>query len=115
MTVTNGRHLIIDLHGCRRMPKMEELYKLFFEVEDLLDMKRLTQPYLVFGAPHDPGMTGFMIIETSHISIHTFEVRKSVAFDAYSCKEFSSKPIVNLLRRTFKPSSLKQQEAVRRV
>lgn len=44
--------------------------------------------HLIIDGPHNPGWTGFVIIDTSHISIHTFDVGCKVSMDAFSCRPF---------------------------
>jgi S-adenosylmethionine decarboxylase len=38
--------------------------------------------------PEDWGVSGFVIIAESHLSIHTFPDKGFFAFDAFSCKPF---------------------------
>ncbi len=59
------------------------------ELPHQLGMKRLSDPH-VYEAPDngmkDPGgWSGVVIIAESHISIHTFPLRKFVSIDVYTC------------------------------
>ena len=40
--------------------------------------------------PQDWGVSGFVIIAESHISVHTFPDRGHVNVDIFSCKEFDA-------------------------
>ena len=56
-----------------------------------LGMTRITEPNVIeYDAPdpEDSGISGFVIIAESHISIHTFPRRNYVNIDMFSCREF---------------------------
>lgn len=55
----------------------------------LIGMSILKGPEIVIGTPDNPGITGFVIINFSHISIHTFTVHKQALVDIFSCKPYS--------------------------
>lgn len=59
------------------------------ELPEKLGMKKLTEPEVYFAAGNDKkdpgGWSGFVVIEESHISIHTFPARGFVSIDAYTC------------------------------
>lgn len=96
-----GKHLILNLYECK-MPTMEIIYNLLEEIANAVEMNILSLPYIVKGAPHHPGLTGFATIEQSHISIHTFEENKFIAMDVYSCKDFDEELVTELVTKTLK-------------
>jgi len=51
-------------------------------------MQILEGPIIVEGLPGNPGWTGFVIIDKSHIAIHTFREGNKVSVDVFSCKSF---------------------------
>jgi len=51
--------------------------------------------------PEDWGISGYVMIAESHISLHTFPERRLIWADIFSCKEFDAAPIVDDLRRRF--------------
>lgn len=57
---------------------------------ELLDMHILAEPVVYFAKGNDDkdpgGWSGFVVIEESHISIHTFPKRGFVSIDVYTCK-----------------------------
>ena len=56
-----------------------------------LGMTKLCEPQvLTYHAPNpqDSGVSGFVIIAESHISVHTFPERDYVNVDVFSCKSF---------------------------
>ena len=86
-------HLVIDGYG-GNTSKMwdEELVRQFLtDYPDALEMTRITEPrVLVYDAPkpEDSGVSGFVIIAESHISIHTFPRKSYVNIDIFSCRPF---------------------------
>lgn len=51
--------------------------------------------------PEDWGVSGYVMIAESHISLHTFPERCLIWVDIFSCKAFDAAPIVDDLRRCF--------------
>ncbi len=90
-----GPHLILDLYGCDREKIRDHkfIYKILDELPDLIGMRKLTEPH-VYAIPPNPktfdkgGVSGYIIITESHISIHTFITQEFVSIDIFSCREF---------------------------
>ena len=67
----------------------------------------------VLGGPHmyevlcdplgddDGGLTGAVVLSTSHLSIHTWPLRKCFSLDVFSCKEFEEEVVQALARERF--------------
>ena len=87
-------HLVIDGYG-GDIDKMwdEELVRNFlYEYPDALDMTRITEPkVLKYEAPkpEDSGVSGFVIIAESHVSVHTFPRKEYINIDIFSCQPFN--------------------------
>ena len=91
--VTKGMHLIIDGYGgdANMMWDTERLRAFLDEYPANLGMTRITEPEVLeyHGPnPNDSGISGFVIIAESHISVHTFPHRDYVNIDVFSCKSF---------------------------
>lgn len=93
MKVMNfGEHLTIDGYGgdCKKLNDKKNVKKCLKELPELLEMKILARPKVYFAKGNgdkDPGgWTGVVVIEESHISIHTFPGRGFVSIDVYTCK-----------------------------
>ena len=99
-------HLIIDGYG-GNVSKMwdVELVRIFLtDYPDNLGMTRITEPNVVEynGPKHDDaGVSGFVIIAESHISIHTFPRRNYVNIDIFSCKSFDSEKALTDAKHLF--------------
>jgi S-adenosylmethionine decarboxylase len=103
-----GLHFMLDMYNCD--PKvLDDANYLYHVLDDLpakIDMRQLTKPCLVTtpgNGAHDPGgWSGFIIIEESHISLHTFVKRKFVTIDVYSCKKFDTDKTLAYFEEKFK-------------
>jgi len=51
--------------------------------------------------PMDWGLSGFVLIAESHISVHTFPDRNHINIDVFSCKEFNVEKVVEYAVRLF--------------
>jgi len=88
-------HLVIDGFGgdVQKMWDLELVRHFLNNCPAKLGMNRITEPkVLEYNGPveDDAGISGFVIIAESHISIHTFPYRKYVNIDIFSCKSFDN-------------------------
>jgi S-adenosylmethionine decarboxylase len=92
-----GEHLIVDAvmeHPIGR----HEVEDLLRKLPPMIDMNILAGPFVVEGVPENPGWTGFVIIDKSHISIHTFDDGNLVSIDVFSCKPFNAEQALSYIR-----------------
>ena len=99
-------HLAIDGYGgdTAKMWDAQLVRDFLFRCPDELGMTRITEPeVLEYNAPkpEDAGISGFVIIAESHISIHTFPDRGYVNIDIFSCKEFDADASLEDVKATF--------------
>jgi S-adenosylmethionine decarboxylase len=88
-------HLIIDGYGgdTAKMWNLELVREFLTHYPANLGMTPITEPkVLEYNGPvlEDSGVSGFVIIAESHISIHTFPYRQYVNIDIFSCKSFDN-------------------------
>lgn len=88
-----GPHLTLDLNECNpaKLGDFDLVFDVLNNLPDLIGMTKITQPYVFKYAglvPEDKGITGFIVIAESHISIHTFQEKDYVFLDLFSCKPF---------------------------
>lgn len=88
-------HLIIDGYGgdVDKMWDQELVRNFLIDYPSTLGMTRITEPKVLdYNGPKedDAGVSGFVIIAESHISIHTFPLRNYVNIDIFSCKSFDN-------------------------
>ena len=105
-----GRHLIFT--GFARpdsrdvLDDPEALAEILHEVIALVGMQVLVPARMVrveldpskAEGPEDcGGVTGTAVLSTSHVSVHTWPLHDRVSFDLYSCHEFDSTRVLELL------------------
>ena len=105
-------HLVIDGYGgdTNKMWDMELVREFLIDYPDQLGMTRITEPkVLEYNGPvaEDAGVSGFVIIAESHISIHTFPLRNYVNIDLFSCKSFDADQAVADVKLLFGLSDVK--------
>jgi S-adenosylmethionine/arginine decarboxylase-like enzyme len=107
---TRGLHFILTgFVSDEFLPSLSEtapISKLLSDVVALVEMKPLMEP-MVLSIPLDEskadcdddcgGVTGFVILGTSHTSIHTWPLHKRVSFDIYSCHTFDAFKVLEFL------------------
>jgi S-adenosylmethionine decarboxylase len=87
-----GVHLTLDGYGgCQHLlGDGNHVLACLSELPERLGMHKLAEPFLVELGDHsakDPGgVSGFVMIAESHISIHTFPLRGFVSADVYTCQ-----------------------------
>lgn len=110
-----GQHLIFDAYGCDydSLNSIDTTVKVLNKLVEIAGMHKLMEPYVVNASPNtavggkDPGgNSGFVIIQESHISIHTFAKRGFVTIDIYSCKEFETQEIIKYLKEEYNPKDV---------
>lgn len=77
---------------------MPLLWSLLDELPAQIGMTKIAPPY-VFPATGDadPGVTGFVVIAESHISIHTFPQQGCLLLDVFSCRPFDGAGVVRFV------------------
>jgi S-adenosylmethionine decarboxylase len=93
MGETFGVHLMLDGYGCDRSKLESEtfVYRFLDEFPDDIGMTKIMRPSVLKydGADvHECGVSGFVLIAESHVSIHTFPATGYVSIDIFSCKSF---------------------------
>lgn len=99
-------HLIIDGFGANRKTLESEdlIYKILDTYPSKIGMTKVAPPQVfkyIGSKPDDWGISGFVLIAESHISIHTFPDRCYVNIDIFSCKDFDSEQAIRNLKDTF--------------
>jgi S-adenosylmethionine decarboxylase len=99
-------HLTIDGYGGNRdLLSSESLVRSFLDTYPTeINMTKISEPYVLEYTgekPEDWGVTGFVIIAESHISVHTFPEHGYVWVDVFSCKEFEADGAVDRIIETF--------------
>ncbi|QQS61466.1 MAG: adenosylmethionine decarboxylase [Candidatus Moraniibacteriota bacterium] len=91
-TINFGEHLMIDGYGgnFEKLNDEESVRKCLDDLVVKCEMHKLTETKVFFAKGNDTkdpgGWSGYVLIEESHISIHTFPGRGFLSADVYTCK-----------------------------
>lgn len=109
-----GEHITVDgYNGDFDLLNSEEVVnKALEEMPEYLGMTILGGPVVYFAKGNDikdpGGWSGFVVIEESHISIHTFPARGFLSADVYTCKNGMDKDkVVRFFKERF---NIKEEE-----
>ena len=101
-----GQHLTLD--GYDAAPKLladfDTIYEFLDRCPDLIKMTKIMPPYVFkYQAPEpaDWGVSGFVLIAESHISVHTYPERGYLSIDIFSCKDFDYQQAIDYATQTF--------------
>lgn len=115
-----GPHLTLDLYGCEKDSISSD--KIIFDILDRLPgeigMHKISQPQITrypgrSGTFDSGGISGFVLIAESHISIHTFVSQSYATVDVFSCKEFDTKKATDYLISKFNPQKVEKNLILR--
>ncbi len=97
-------HMIMDCENCKEKLISDKPYikGTVFMIAKAIKMTIIHGPVVVEGAPDNPGITAFAIVDFSHISVHTFTKTGELCLDIFSCKPFSYKDVYEMIKGTFK-------------
>jgi S-adenosylmethionine decarboxylase len=82
-----GWEYLVDAHGCdrERLCSLDVLQSLVGELVKDLNLKPVTEP-LWHRFPSPGGVTGLILLQESHIALHTFPETGFAALSVYCCK-----------------------------
>ena len=109
-----GPHLLYQASGCppSRLDELSGLYRLLERMPDRIGMTRIMPPYVFRHATARglvTGLSGFVLIAQSHVSVHTFLSRRVVHVDVFSCEPFDVEDALNAMRDAFRPRHVEWQ------
>ena len=101
-----GPHLMLDGYGCdkKKLRDLNLIYRILDDLPDRIGMTKIMPPYVFKYSgvkPEDWGLSGFVLIAESHISIHTFPEKNFISVDIFSCKEFDVELAEAYLKNAF--------------
>jgi len=101
-----GQHLMLDGYGCDRdkLVDLNGIYDFLSRYPDEIQMTKIMPPYVFKYSgkvPEDWGISGFVLIAESHISIHTFPDKLYLSLDIFSCKAFDANLAIRHIKDIF--------------
>src|SRR5437588_8665888 len=99
-------HLMLELYGCSREVLTDEslIRRLLDKYPGYVGMEKVSPVHLYdieTSNPLDAGMSGFVVIAQSHISLHAWPEYGEVDIDICSCKEFSQEDAIAFAQEMF--------------
>jgi len=115
-----GAHLTIDGYkgDKEKLNNLELVYRVLDELPENLGMHKLIPPYVVIAPPmtekDQGGVSGFVMIAESHISVHTFPEKQFVSIDVYTCqKDLDNQKISDYFKEKFDLQDLEINKIIR--
>jgi len=95
---TRGTHLLVELRGAPRalLDDLESVEKLMTEAARRASARVIQASFHRF---QPEGVTGFLLLEESHLSIHTWPAQGYAAVDFYTCGAANPALAVDFLTR----------------
>ncbi|HDD56645.1 MAG TPA: S-adenosylmethionine decarboxylase proenzyme [Nitrososphaeria archaeon] len=101
-------HLMLDLYGCKpeALGDKSLVRRIFEDLSKIIDLRMITEPVIIYysgesDSPSGEGVSGFVIVAESHLSIHTDLRTNFASIDVYSCKEFDAEVVERYLIKVF--------------
>jgi S-adenosylmethionine decarboxylase len=103
-----GDHLIVEFWGAKIIEDIKKIKDILVRTAKI---SRNTSLGVKIHKFSPQGVTGFILLAESHISIHTWPERDYIAIDIFSCGR-NSQPYKGLeyLKKEFQPKRIKIQE-----
>jgi S-adenosylmethionine decarboxylase len=95
---TRRYQIVFDVSNLSACENKTVLKEVLTSIPKLIKMKIIAGPIIVDGVKNNPGLSGFVIIDYSHISIHTFPRYKEILIDVFSCKKYSRRAVIDFIR-----------------
>ncbi|MBS3134838.1 adenosylmethionine decarboxylase [Candidatus Woesearchaeota archaeon] len=108
-----GNHLIVDAVDVNsKILDDKRFIKNFLkELPKVVEMHTLTRPKVIRATPKEydtGGITGFVILSESNISIHTYPQEGKFYLDLFSCMEFNVDKAMSYIKEKFQLKNFKK-------
>ena len=104
-------HVMLDLYGCNAKLLANEalLRQVLDEYPNCIGMEKASPVELrdiKTSNPLDDGFSGFVIIATSHVSLHAWPPYGMVNIDIFSCEDFDVQETINFAQMMFQTDDI---------
>lgn len=116
--LTWGKHLIVDAYGIeyKKLKNHKDIRGLLKSLPEKFKMRPLSRVIVkkvISDDYPDWGVSGFIMLYESHISLHTWPEEGYVAMDLYSCKDFDHKAIMKFVKEFWGAGKVKEKIIIR--
>jgi S-adenosylmethionine decarboxylase len=111
-------HLMLELYGVNPKLLSDEsiVRRALNEYPKRIEMEKVSPVHLYQIEPSNPldgGLSGFVVIAQSHVSLHAWPYYGEVDIDICSCKEFSQEEAINFAKEIFQTNDIEAHFVVR--
>ncbi len=111
-------HLMLELYGCDRALLSNEPHvrRALDEYPEKIGMEKVSPVHLYYidtSNPLDAGLSGFVVIAQSHVSLHAWPEYGEVDIDICSCKEFSQEDAIAFAKNLFQTEDVEAHFVIR--
>jgi len=99
-----GPHLLLDCYEADpvKLGDVALIYDFLEKLPVLIGMNKIGVPQIArFSDPPQAGVSGTIMIVTSHISIHTYTLKRCFFLDIFSCQPFDVEAAIKYVREKF--------------
>ncbi len=112
------QHVMIDLYGCDSVLLEDEalLRQVLDEYPDVIGMEKVSPVelrHIKTSNTLDDGFSGFVIIATSHVSLHAWPPYGMVNLDIFSCEPFNVSDVLLFAITKFQTQDVEIREVER--
>jgi S-adenosylmethionine decarboxylase len=110
-----GYHMIMDCYGCDRkiIDSIEVCYNYLNRMTEIMKVHKQSEPFVVYTDPkkypEKAGISAWVPIVESGVSIHTITPTGFISIDVYSCKKYNIKKVRDFTRSVFKPKEIEEK------
>jgi len=114
-----GRHIkAVGIGDPDRLRSTSGIKGLLDDLVEALNMRSLGSPHIYEVEENirrmncepfedEGGVTGIVVLSTSHCAIHTWPLQSQFVLDVFSCRKFDPSVVVDLVSRAFMTKSLR--------
>lgn len=104
-------HVMLDLYGCNPELLADEahLRRVLDEYPIRIGMEKVSPVelrYIKTSNPLDDGYSGFVIIATSHLSLHAWPPYRMINIDIFSCNDFDEAEVITFACKMFETNDI---------
>ena len=113
-----GKHLIIDAYGIeeKKLKDFRAIKKLLRDLPRKIQMRPLSKEIVkkvISDFYPTRGVSGFVMLYESHISLHTWPEKVCLAMDLHSCKDFDHRAVIKFLKKYWGCKKMKTRVVMR--
>ena len=114
-----GYHMTLDCYGCnhKAVDSVEVCYNYLDKMTEVMRVHKQSPPFVVYTDPikypDKAGISGWVPIVESGISIHTLTPTNFISVDIYSCKRYNIDKVREFTKKIFKPKEIEEKHFLR--